>query len=176
MADEQKRFTRTLSRFELAIAVILIGIFIGVFVQRVILLTVASEATSLELMIRNLRTGVMLYVSGQLIEGRYKLIEKLAESDPFNYMEAPFNYGGSRTAGEIETAAAGQWFYDRDNEELVYKIINKDYFNSETGKDEVRIKFVLSFDDRNNNGTYEQDTDRPHGVSLKLMNKYAWSY
>lgn len=177
MAFEQMRFSRSLSRLELALAVTLIGIFMGIFVQRVILLTVAAEATALELMIRNLRTGMMLYVSRQLLEGRRDRIEELAQSDPFVVMDIPYgNYGGVATAAEIEGVEAGQWFYDRDDNELVYKVVNRDYFRNDEGTDLVRLKTVLSYDDRNNDGSYERGIDRPRGVSLQLVGHYEWSY
>jgi len=162
---------------ELAVAVVLIGIFITVFVQRVILLTVAAEATSLEQMIRNLRTVMMLYSAEQLLEGKPERIEKLAESYPFDVMDIPYgNYGGTKTTEEMATAQPGQWFYDNDNHELVYKVINGDYFRNARGTDLVRLKTILNFDDRNHNGSYERGIDRPRGVSLQLVDDYEWTF
>lgn len=177
MANEQTRFTRPLSRLELAIAVILISIFIGVFVQRVILLTVAAEATSLDLMIRNLRTGMMLYTSSQLLAGKTDRIADLVEGDPFNMMGTSYgNYGGPLTAVEIAAAQPGQWYYESDNHELVYKVVNSDYFRNAAGTNLVRLKTVLNYDDRNNDGSYERGIDRPRGVSLHVIDSYEWSY
>lgn len=155
----------------------LIGIFITLFVQRVILLTVAAESSSLEQMIRNLRTGIMLYSSEQLLEGKLERIEKLAQSDPFDVMDTPYgNYGGTRTAVEITQAQPGQWFYDSDNHELVYKVINGDYFRNARGTDLVRLKIVLNYDDRNHDGSYERGIDRPRGVSLQVVDDYEWTF
>lgn len=177
MAFEQTRFTRPLSRLELALAVTLIGIFMGIFVQRVILLTVAAEATAVELMIRNLRTGMMLYVSSQLLEGREDRIEELAQSDPFTVMNTPYgNFGGVISRAEVEGAESGQWFYDRDDNELVYKIVNRDYFSNENGTDLIRLKVKLNYEDRNHNGSFEHGIDRPTGVSLKVVDSYQWTY
>lgn len=177
MALEQTRFSRPLSRLELALAVIFIGLFIGLFVQRVMLLTVAAEAASLEQMIRNLRTGTMLFVARQLIEGRYDRIEELALSNPLAVVETPFgNYGGAITTDAIEAAAAGQWFYDTVSNELVYKVINLDYFRNAAGTDRVRLETVLNYDDRNNDGKYEHGIDHPRGVSLRVVDEYEWTY
>ena len=177
MVFEQTRFTRQLSRLELAVAVILIGIFMGLFVQRVLLLTVAAEATSVEQMIRNLRTGIMLYVSDRLIEGKVDRIADLVQSDPFTVMNTPYgNYGGAATAAEIKAAPPGQWFYDRDNHELVYKVVNRKYFRNDRGTDLVRLKTVLNFADRNNDGRFERGIDRPRSVSLRVLDRYEWTY
>ena len=177
MAFEQTRFTRPLSRLELALAVTLIGIFMGIFIQRVILLTVAAEATSLELMIRNLRTGMMLYVSNQLLEGREDRIEKLAQSDPFAVMDTPYgNYGGVISGEKVKGIEPGQWFYDSDDNELVYKVVNSGYFSNSSGTDLIRLKIKLNYEDRNNNGSYEHGVDRPMGVSLNVVDNYEWTY
>jgi len=159
------------------VAVMLIGIFITVFVQRVILLTVAAESTSLDQTIRNLRMGMMLYSSEQLLQGKPEYIEKLAESDPFDVMDTQYgNYGGTKTAEEITKAQPGQWFYDSDNHELVYKVINGDYFRNARGTDLVRLITVLNYDDRNHDGSYERGIDRPRGVSLRVVDEYEWTY
>ena len=79
------------------------------------------------------------------------------------------------TAG-IEEADAGQWFYNTVNNELVYKVVNHDYFRNTGGTDLVRLKTVLNYDDRNNNGSYEHGIDRPRGVSLRLVDDYEWTY
>lgn len=176
MVFEQTRLTRPLSRLELAGAVILIGIFISVFVQRVMLLTVAAEAASLNLTIRNLRTGITLFVSEQLLEGRTDHIADLVESDPFNLMQTSYDYGGAKTTAEIAAAKPGQWFYDRDRHELVYKVVNSDYFMNAEGTNLVRLKTVLNYDDRNQDGSYERGIDRPRSVALRVVDKYEWTY
>jgi hypothetical protein len=119
----------------------------------------------------------MLYVAQQLIEGRVERIEELAESDPFNVMDMPLgNYRGVMTAAGIEAADAGQWFYDSAANELVYKVVNSDYIRTDDGTGLIKVKMILDYDDRNNNGSYEHDIDRPRGVSLRVMNRYQWSY
>jgi hypothetical protein len=178
MVYEQRRLTRPLSRIELVISILLIGMFIGIFIQKILVLTAVAEATALELMLRNLRTGVMTRVAELLVEGNYAGIADLAESNPMSVLETPVRvYKGKLREGIGRKIEPGVWYYDEDQNILVYDVINDDYFSTEgevPGR--IRIRFRLNFEDRNNNGNYDDGIDRPQGVSVVIVDRYEWIF
>ena len=178
MVFEQRRLSRPLSRIELAVSILLISMFIGIFIQKILVLTAAAEATALELMVRNMRIGVMTRVAELLIEGNYAGIAGLVESNPMSVMNTPARvYRGKSPDGIDGNIESGVWYYDAQQRLLFYDVINEDYFRTEgTIPGRVRIKFRLNYEDRNINGNYDEGIDNPRGVSVVVLDRYEWTY
>lgn len=176
MAFEQTRLDRPLSRLELAGTVVVIGILVTIFIHKILTLMVVAEATSVDVMIRNLRAGVMAYVAVQLVKGDYAAIATLANSNPIQVMETPFaGFIGAVTSAELAEIEAGSWAYDMDNNLLVYRVINKSNFKTVLpGPASIRIKFKLNYNDKNANGRYDEGVDLAQGVVLNILSPYEW--
>ncbi|MFQ5659799.1 MAG: hypothetical protein ACE5GZ_05190 [Gammaproteobacteria bacterium] len=178
MAFEPTRLDRPLSRFELAVVVSLIGIFITIFIYKILFLTVAAEAQSLELTINRMRARLMIYSAVQLIQHNYENIGKLIDSNPVGIaVDPPKGYIGERVAPAVDEIQAGEWYYDSQTHLLVYNVVNSDYFAAtEAGPARVRLRFTLSYIDRNENGIYDKGIDLPQSISLRPVEHYEWRY
>lgn len=178
MVYEQTRLSRPLSRIELTVSIILICLFIGIFIRKILVLTAAAEATALELMIRNMRSGVMVKVADLIVKGDYQGIAELAKSNPMSVLETPAGvYKGILPEGDSSEIEAGKWYYDKEGKQLIYDVVNTDYFITEGSiPGRIRVRFRLNYEDRNNNGNYDSGTDIPRGVSIDVMDKYRWTY
>ena len=178
MPERQIQLTHPLSRLHLLIAILLMGLFFGVFMRKILLLEVAAEATAMELMIRNIRSGVMAEVAGLLIEGDYAGIVRLAGANPMGVMDTPaWVYRGRLKEGDMLDVESGLWYYNEDQKQLVYYVVNTDYFQvDENGPARVRLKFRLIYDDRNKNGEYDEGIDQARSVSVDVLDNYTWAY
>lgn len=176
MAFEQIRFDRTLSKFELALAAISIGILITVFINKMLFMTAVAEARSLELTINNMRTGIMSYVATQLIDGNYENIAKAAANNPVGDIITPHKgYRGEFDIVSNENVKPGEWAYETSSGSLIYYVLNRDYLNLENGgADRISLKLELNYDDNNANHSYNPGIDRPRGLSLVINEQVEW--
>jgi hypothetical protein len=125
-----------------------------------------------------MRSELMIYSAEKLIERKYGDINKLYNANPVGTaIEVPRNYAGSHNAITTSEIEPGQWVYLNTSKQLVYRVMNGDYFsNNTTGQPLVRISLELVYDDRDKDGMYTEGTDLPQGIALKIMDEYAWTY
>ena len=178
MVYEQTRLSRPLSRIELGVSILLISLFIGIFIHRVLVLTAAAEATALELTLRNMRTGVRLKVANLLIEGDYAGIVALANSNPMSVLDTPTEiYKGTVNNSDDKKIDRGKWYFDENSKQLLYGVVNSDYFVSKGNiAGRIRIRFKLNYEDRNKNGSFDEGVDLPRGISVIVMDPYRWTF
>lgn len=178
MAYEQIRMDRPLSRFELGLAVFMIAVFFFLAMKRMSMLEAVAESRSLQLTINNLRIGTMVYMSRQLLHGSPNGLVALTQESPVGpVISAPAGYIGALSGVHRQNIKPGQWYFDKDNHELVYYIVNGDYFQFHgKGPKRVRIRLELVYDDRNHNGVYDKGIDRPEGLRVKVLDKLDWQF
>jgi hypothetical protein len=178
MPFEQIRLDRPLSRLELGVAVIIIGLCFAGFLRRMEYLEAVGEATALDLSIRNIRTGIMLYVSTRVLQGDRIGIAELAGANPVgSAIEPPPGYIGSLSRANPDFIRPGQWYFDEDQAVLCYHIVNADYFETpETGPARVRMRLKLNYDDVDGDGVFDQGSDVAESISLELLDPVRWNF
>ncbi|MBI2970394.1 MAG: hypothetical protein HYY36_06590 [Gammaproteobacteria bacterium] len=169
---------RPLSRLQLAAAIIIIALCFGWAVNRMAVLAAVAEATAVELTIRNLKSGIMGYVSVQLLKYDYSGIAGLARANPVGVViDPPPGYIGSVRQADPENIAPGQWYYDEDNAWLAYHVVNADYLEQGAGGPaRIRMRLSLNYDDVNGNGAYDPGIDRAAGISLQVLDDLNWKF
>lgn len=120
---------------ERMVAIILIGIFVAVFLGRMLFYQEYAEKTAMELTVENIRTGLRYQTADLMLANRMSEIPTLADKNPINWLaERPANY-----LGELDSAPAdepkGQWYFDKRSWELVYTVNNRRHFESPDGRD-----------------------------------------
>lgn len=178
MAHEQIRLDRTLSKFELGVAFILISVFVVWFLRRMSAVEALAEAQTLNLTIRNLQVGAMVYASTQLLDGKPgRITQALADSPVGKLITAPLGYIGAIKGVDPSYIRPGQWYYDLDKQELVYYIVNARFFRFHgKGPARVRIRLDLDYSDTNHNGSYDPGIDHPQGLHVKVLDKLDWTF
>ena len=178
MAFQRTRLNRPLSRLEISLSIILIAVFFAVIMKRLAMLDAMGESRALEMTIRNLRMGTMLYVSNELLSGRLDRIVALTRESPVGrVIDAPGGYTGALHDAHAANIKPGQWYYDLDDHTLVYYIAHGEYFHTEgRGPKRVRIKMKLEYRDNNHNGVYDADIDRPTGIRVDVLDKFKWDF
>lgn len=178
MAYEQLRMSRSLSLLELALSFLLLCIFASLFLQRVLIMTVAAEDRYLELTINQIRAELMIWSAEKLIDQRYDEIAAYAGENPVDIaFQPPANYAGAVADVDAVDMAPGSWLFETDTGRLVYRVSNTDYFHNESGAlPLVRLDFELGYEDRDHDGRYTPGRDVPRQVLLKVLDSYSWNY
>ena len=157
---------------EFAVSIALIGIFVGVLLERSSYYQEYAEKTAMESTAKNIRTGLRYKMADLILANRASEIPSLADENPMNWLgERPPNY-----LGELDSAPAdevkGQWYFDKRNQELVYTVNNRRHFSPSTYRDfSVRYRAM-----RVSAGAVTDSSPKigETWVSLVLVAEYGW--
>jgi len=157
---------------EFAVSTALIGIFVGVLLERALYYQEYAEKVAMESTAENIRTGLRYKVADLILANRMSEIPTLADENPVNWLgKRPPNY-----LGELESApseeAKGQWHFDKRNRELVYTVNNRRHFSPSLYRDfSVRYRVM-----RVSAGAVTDSSPKSAGtwVSLVLVAEYGW--
>ena len=157
---------------EFAVSIALMGIVVGVLLERVLYYQEYAEKAAMESTAENIRTGLRYKVADLILANRASEIPSLADENPMNWLgERPPNY-----LGELESAPAdeakGKWHFDKRNRELVYTVNNRRHFSPSLYRDfSVRYRVM-----RISAGAVTDSSPKSAGtwVSLVLVAEYGW--
>jgi hypothetical protein len=123
------------SQLELVVSMVLFAVFLIVFAERAFYYQEYGEKAAMEMTVVNMRTGLRYKVADLIMNNRVSEIPTLADENPMDWLaEKPENYLGEFD-GAPQQAAAGKWFYDKRNRELVYTVNNRRHFVPSAGED-----------------------------------------
>src|SRR5712664_2312082 len=157
---------------EFAVCMALIGIFVGVLLERSLYYQEYAEKTAMESTAQNIRTGLRYKVADLILANRVSAIQTLADENPMDWLaEKPPNY-----LGELDSAPTdepkGQWYFDKRDRELVYTVDNRRHFSPSMYRDfTVRYRAM-----RVSTGTVTESSpgSADTWVSLVLLGEYDW--
>lgn len=130
--------------FEFAVVMAVTGILIIVFLNRVMFYRNEGERLAFLQTMTALRTATSLQTYGRLIANRPGEIAALAGKNPVNWLERkPPNYLGEFYSPDTKKLAAGNWFFDRSDETLVYLLNEGNTFDVK-GSELLKFKVSLS--------------------------------
>lgn len=157
---------------EFAVSMALMGIFVGVLLERALYYQEYAEKTAMESTAKNIRTGLRYKVADLILANRESEITTLADESPMTWLgERPPNYMGELDSAPVDEPK-GQWYFDKRNRELVYTVSNRRHFSPSSYRD-FGIRYRVM---RISAGAV---TDRsPQAaetwVSLVLLTEYGW--
>jgi len=157
---------------EFAVSIALMGIVVGVLLERALYYQEYAEKIAIESTAENIRTGLRYKVADLILASRMSEIPTLADENPMLWLgKRPPNY-----LGELESApseeAKGQWHFDKRNRELVYTVNNRRHFSPSLYRDfSVRYRVM-----RISAGAVTDSSPKSAGtwVSLVLVAEYGW--
>jgi len=132
---------RGASLLEFAVAVAVIGILIGLLLQRILYYQGEAEKTAVEMTVANVRTALEIKVAEGNLPGRKVDLTVLAEENPFNLLKhKPANYAGELYNPTDKEIGEGKWCFDRADKSLIYLLNNRNSFVDAQSK---RLKFKV---------------------------------
>lgn len=193
---------RNLTRLELVISLLLIGIFIGTFSNHGLVTFARVERIMLNTTVVNIRTALRHRVQFARIAKDSDFHVNLTELNPMEDMQAirlpansadgeqsidpigtvysvvdtPSNYIGELDHPVLDSLKKGAWYFDRTEKILVYLVRNSEYFVSDlAGVPRIRFKVIVNYDDLDDNSEYNPRTDRFLSVEFEDLDRYEWA-
>ena len=160
------------SLFELVVVVLLVGVFMTFAIDRMLRLQIEAERVSVQRVIASLKSAVNLQAAEMVVNKGINSIKTLESTNPMNYLqELPYNYSGLKSDQEVANYPLASWYYDSQQEILVYKVKNTNYFTSSLqGTSRIRLKVVAIY----KNEASHNDNNTVRGISIKSMDDYFW--
>lgn len=155
---------------ERMVALILFGVFLAAFLDRVSYYQEHAEKMEMELTVRNMRTGLRYKIADLIMNNRLPEMATLADENPINWLEQkPANYLGEFDGAPAE-ASSGSWYFDRRNRQLVYTINHRRHFEPSDGQDfSVRYQAV-----RRISPAQTRNSAQEAWVSLAPVRDFRW--
>jgi len=188
---------RELSRLEMLLALILIGILMVIFINRLERLAAYAEYVSFQTTLNNLRQGMSNVLIERLMERDYPGIARLEGINPFVAATgAPFSpeqvsrisqgespaqtntpvkgYLGELYAPDITSLPPAHWYFDLIADELVYLVENAGELDTElSGVPRIRFRSGLRYEDDDGDGRYTPN-EKVSGFYLTPLDRVTW--
>ncbi len=201
MALAHRWANRSLSKLELAAAVIVIGTLMAVFVGRGLQVFAAAEKQAVQATILNVNSALRILFYRMIINRQMHEAILWRGANPFVLMEtwgtaedvatavehpvlarfgAMSGAMGAHYIGEFDVVDpavidGGTWYFDRRDTALVYRVRNREFFRSTLpGPARIRYRLEVYFDDLNRDGAYNSDSEVISDVKLTAMEKFSW--
>ena len=192
---------RQLSRLELIIAVIILSVVLGMFMQYSIKVFAHAERSLLTSTVVNINTALQYHVAGHVLRGDYGIIDKLQDINPFTLVggnplwldpgsvspvpeeivagmltvRVPANYLGELDSPDPAGIEGGHWYFDTADNTLVYRVNNPEYFSSSlSGPPRISFSVNVEYEDRNSNARFDPFIDEYKSIGLKATDDYEW--
>ena len=180
MAAKTLRNARTLaggfSLLELVVVIGIIVLLLVIAVNKLLPLRIDAERTAMESVLGTLKSALSIEVAAHIAKGKIPALTALQDSNPMRRLsETPKNYVGELDAPGPATVEDGQWYFDRHDRTLVYRVSNVEYFKTALpGPARARFAVRLDYDDMNGNGRFDNGVDAIRGVRLEALEAYSW--
>jgi hypothetical protein len=185
------KLTRDLSRLEMMLAFVIIGVLITVFMQQ--LDTIASRTEQVRFIntMSALRQGLNNLLMQYMVTHDDEGIAALNHNNPYvTALTGPYEMGKNGrplATGEVvhgylgkyreplsEDLASGNWLYNQTTGHLVYLVRNSEYFQTDLdGRPRIRIAVSLQYNDRNGDKRYSKG-EPVSGVSVRILDQVKW--
>lgn len=108
------------SWFELGVVAAVIGVIGWFWIGAVLELQAQGEKTTVDLTIRNMRTGLQLQMTDLMIQNRAKEIPSLAGQNPVQWLAQPPDHYLGEVDRTPQDPPPASWYFDRRIRALVY--------------------------------------------------------
>ncbi|HET6655444.1 MAG TPA: hypothetical protein VFL45_10170 [Gammaproteobacteria bacterium] len=165
-----------MSRLELALAVIIIGVLTTIVIRRADSLMIQAERASMTQIEGQIRAALGLQVALRVAQGRPASAAQLAGSNPMALLQTqPGNYLGVLDDADPARLDAGHWYFDANTHRLVYLVNHADAFvTALAGAARAEFAIQLRYRDSDGNGRYDTSFDTLYGVDFAPTAAFRW--
>ena len=140
---------RGFTLFELAVAVIVLGLLATVLLSRLAYYQEQAQRAAVAQMLGVLRTSVRVQALQLYLQGKQAQLPVLQRQNPLDWLEQrPPNDLGELLAPDVEKLPSGNWFFDRSDQKLVFLLRTGNIF-SPVRVDVMKFKVLLPNSDAN---------------------------
>ena len=157
--------------FELAVAIVIIGVLATVLLDRLHYYQELAEKAAMETAVRTIKTGLQVRLAELIVTNRQAEAAALENEDPIKWLdEKPANYGGTYR----ERPERGNWYFDASARQLVYVVNTGNRLELVVALEpkEIRFRARLLRDRINTSGGAVESVT---GVTLAPVQSYRWS-
>ncbi len=167
---------RGFTLFELIVVISIISILSGVALTKYFGLLVDVERTSMEQNLGAMRSAVALQMLDHIAKDDMPGVVAMADTNPMSYMvQTPGNYLGALDHPDPAKIAGGDWYYDKKEKVLVYRVEHSSYFQTSlAGPSRAEFKISLAYQDVNHDGRFDPGTDSFEGLLVMPLKPYRW--
>jgi prepilin-type N-terminal cleavage/methylation domain-containing protein len=138
-----KRECRGFTLFEFAVVVAIIGILMAVLLTRATGYQEQAEKAAMEQLLGTLDNALHYQIADLLMAGNMGAADRLVGRNPMEWLaEKPKNYAGEYYAPQTGVVAAGNWYFDLQNKNLVYLVDNREHLHVAPGESN-KIRFQV---------------------------------
>lgn len=157
------------SLLELVVVICIIAILMAVAYERFERLAEGAEKAAFYGVLTTVQGQMNLQVADWYIDGEVITRAELEGKNPIEWLERPpANYRGNIKQGELTTAPAGQWFYLKEQQQLVYKVLRKKHLKTEEQGGILRFRVDVSY------RRPQQNAGMVEAVALKVVMPFTW--
>ena len=111
-----------------AVVLVLLGTMALFLLSAIMNVKEMAEKQEVELIIQNMRTGLQWAMAEVLMQQRGVDVIAWEDSNPVRWLSgAPRNYRGECSRGEVENLVAGEWCFEMEDRELVYRPVHAEH-------------------------------------------------
>jgi prepilin-type N-terminal cleavage/methylation domain-containing protein len=164
------------SLIELAVVVVVVGILVGVVLDRLLPLIGRAERIAFLQVQSDLQSALLLEAAERITSGESNRLAELASGNPMRlFLKPPLNYLGLLTPGDADSVPGGSWYYDEQSDRLAYRVGRHTRFDPLGGaKDRVEFRVAFVFEDRDGDSQFDPVRDHFDGLRLEPMHAYRW--
>lgn len=135
------RRTAGLTLLEFTLIVIIVGLLMVFFLQRAVALRVAIEQAAVERTVAAMRTGLALRTGELIVKDRRAEIADLSGSNALDLLDSGqiLDQELRSTAAGADSVGPGDWAYDADTGEIVYRVEYNAAFDEDRPEGRWRI-------------------------------------
>jgi len=162
--------------FEYGVVAIVVAVLLGLFLERSEEVRAEAERLAMENVVNELRTALLLTAvraDGGLIKAPKEL---RAGGNPMKLLDrTPGNYLGIMTDPDPNSISGGHWYYDQQEEALVYRAARSDRFQTALpGPPRARFRVMRFSPGVDPKGILPTSTGPPVEYALLPLEPYHW--
>ena len=167
---------RGFTLIELVLVVLLVGTLAAYLYKQVSYYQERAELVAMEQTAGAFRSGLQYRVAAYLVSRHPDELVQLSRENPVNWLaDKPSNYAGAFFGEPPTEVKAGDWYYDLQNNTMVYLVRQKQYFVP--GVEGFRIRFRARVDYgplRGADGRPLGDSKGVRAVEFQPVEPYRW--